>query len=284
MLSEELKRRISELNRKDIKVFPLSETDRLKKEPSEMKIRDDIQLEKFIKGEVVNIKGGCFLRISKRLRELIKDSEQFVSKYKYIFKTGGYSGNLDFLHTDLKRFFNIECEEALFIDLETCGLTSTPIFLVGLMYFKENDFTFEQLFARDYTEEKPLLVYLESFMKRFRLLVTFNGKSFDYPYIIERGYLYNIRFDPYFPHFDILHESRRRWKEYLPDCKLQTLERNVLKRRRVDDIPGEEIPDVYHEFVRTGNFAKIKSILSHNLFDLVTMGELVLYMFTGSDK
>ena len=282
MLSEELKRRISELNRKEIKVFPLSETGRLKKQSSQLKIRDDAQIEKFLKGEVVSNEKDSFLKILRRLKELMENSEQFVSKYKFTFKTGGYSGNLDLLHKDMQKFFSIECEEALFIDLETCGLTSSPIFLIGLMYFKDNDFTFEQLFARDYTEEKPILVYLENLMRRFKLLVTFNGKSFDYPYLMERGFLYNVRFDPDFPHFDTLHESRRRWKEYLPDCKLQTLERNILKRYRVDDIPGEEIPDVYHEFVKTANFSKIRSILCHNIFDLVTMSELVLYMFTGS--
>jgi uncharacterized protein YprB with RNaseH-like and TPR domain len=282
MLSEELKKRISELNRKEMRVFPLSEANRMKKEDVKDEKNVGFQLEKFLKGEVIHNDFGCFLKISKRLGELINHSEQFTSNYKFTFKTGGYDGNLDMLHQDLRKFFEVDCEEALFIDLETCGLISSPIFLVGLMHFENDDFSLEQLFARDYTEEKPLLAYLEDLMKRFKLIVSFNGKAFDYPYLMERGFLYNIRFDPYFPHFDILSESRRRWKEYLPDCKLKTIEQNILRRRRINDIPGNEIPDVYHEFVRTGNFTRIKSILNHNLLDLVTMGELVLYMFTGS--
>ncbi len=279
MFSNELKKRISELNRRDIKVFPLSETGRLKNKPSTDGENEYEQVEKFLDGEVVSNEHGCFLKILKKLIDLIGNAERFVSEYNFIFKTGGYEGNFDELHDDLQNFFNVDCEKALFVDLETCGLTSSPIFLVGLMYFKDGDFVFEQLFARDYTEEKPLLVYLDDLMKRFKLLVTFNGKSFDYPYLMERGFLYNIRFNQDISHFDLLHESRRRWKEYLPDCKLQTLERRILKRHRIDDIPGKEIPDAYHEFVRTGTLIKIKSILKHNLFDLLSMSELVLYMF-----
>ena len=277
MLSDELKKKISELNRREINVFPLSETSRLKNEPA---VSKEMNIEEALNGEVYENEGGVFFRIKKSLKELIEDSEQFICYYRYIFKAGGYSGNLEMLHPDMKKFFNLDCEQALFLDLETCGLTNSPLFLVGIMYFKDNDFISEQLLARDYTEEEAVIVYLEEVMQNFSLLVTFNGKSFDYPYLRERGLLYNVRFDPYFQHVDILHESRRRWKEHLPNCKLGTLERHILKRRRIGDIPGDQIPDAYHEFVRTGRLVKLKAIINHNLLDLVSMGELLLYIFT----
>ena len=122
MLSKELKKRISELNRKDIKVFPLSETERSKNKPSKSEPNEDNQLEKALNGEVINNKYGCFLRILKKLAELIGNSESFTSKYNFIFKTGGYSGNLDELHTDLQKFFNVDCADVLFVDLETMDL------------------------------------------------------------------------------------------------------------------------------------------------------------------
>ena len=76
-------------------------------------------------------------------------------------------------------------------------------------------------------------------------------------------------------HFDLLHESRRVWKDVLPDCRLQTLERHVCGRFRQADIPSSEVPEAYHEFVRTENAWQIVEVLNHNLLDLVTLADLM---------
>ena len=76
-------------------------------------------------------------------------------------------------------------------------------------------------------------------------------------------------------HLDLLHACRRVWKEVLPDCRLQTLERHVCRRARADDIPGQMIPDAYHEYVRTDNAWQIVEVLRHNLLDLVTLADLL---------
>ena len=81
---------------------------------------------------------------------------------------------------------------------------------------------------------------------------------------------------PELVHYDLLHHSRRRWKETLPNCKLQTLERFICGRRRTGDIPGEAIPAAYHQFVRSGDARGIKAILHHNALDLVTLLQLSL--------
>lgn len=49
MLSDELKKRISELNRREINVFPLSETSRLKNEPA---VSKEMNIEEALNGEV----------------------------------------------------------------------------------------------------------------------------------------------------------------------------------------------------------------------------------------
>lgn len=284
MLSDELRRRISELNRKNLKVWPLSEHPALKEEKErEPEAIPPQRMADLLGGETIAQESGEFLRIIYYMRNLQANAGIFLDRYKFVFGQGGYSAPEEELHKNVVQFLRAPYDKIIYLDIETCGLASSPIFLVGIMYPDANDFVIEQLFARDYTEEPPLLAYLRNALERFEILVTFNGKTFDYPYIKERGLLNRIFFNPDMGHFDLLHESRRRWKEYLPDCKLQTIERHILKRRRSGDIPGEEIPEVYHEFVRTGEVKRIKTVLQHNLLDLISMSEIVLHMLAGQD-
>ena len=73
----------------------------------------------------------------------------------------------------------------------------------------------------------------------------------------------------------MLHVCRRIWKKRLPNCKLQTLETFICKRRRHGDIPGSEIPDAYHEYVRSSDAWQMVDVLKHNLLDLLTMADLM---------
>ena len=111
-----------------------------------------------------------------------------------------------------------------------------------------------------------------------QVLASFNGKSFDWPCIHDRSTLHHIGAESRtgLIHCDLLHHARRRWKDRLPNCRLQTLERYVCGRRRSGDIPGSEIPMAYHDFVRSGNTRQLESILHHNALDLVTLVELAV--------
>jgi uncharacterized protein YprB with RNaseH-like and TPR domain len=50
----------------------------------------------------------------------------------------------------------------------------------------------------------------------------------------------------------------------------------------VGDIPGWQIGEAYHSFVRTGDARAIARIVHHNLLDLLTMGELLCHLLCGS--
>ena len=166
-------------------------------------------------------------------------------------------------------------EDVVFMDIETTGLSSSPLFLIGIMLWHGSGFEVRQFLARDYAEEAAVVgMFVDACVDK-RLLVTFNGKSFDFPFIRARAAANGITFrlDPV--HLDLLHESRRIWRGSLPDCKLQTLERHVCQRNRHGDIPGAEIPDAYHAYVRTANAAQIVEVLKHNMLDLVTLADLM---------
>jgi uncharacterized protein YprB with RNaseH-like and TPR domain len=175
-------------------------------------------------------------------------------------------------------------EDVLFMDTETCGFSGCPIFLMGLMFCRDGELVFEQYFARNYVEEPPILQAFADHLARHRVLVTFNGKSYDMSMIRDRSIFHGLSLPDEPPHLDLLHASRRRWKNELPNCKLQTLEQYVCGRPRHGDIPGSQIPDAYHRFVQTTDARAVRDILHHNLLDLLTMAELVTALLTSTQR
>ncbi len=167
----------------------------------------------------------------------------------------------------------------LFLDIETCGLQSNPVFLVGLCHIGDRNLVMRQIFARDYGEERALLCEVERILGDYDFLITYNGKTFDIPFLRHRAVYHRMRFETRIPHLDLLWMVRRRWKDRLPDCKLKTLEWRVLRRLRAGDIDGSEIPGAYHEYVKHGQPHRLLPVFHHNLLDVVAMAELLPKLF-----
>lgn len=229
----------------------------------------------------------------------------------------------------------------LFLDLETCGLAGSCIFLAGLIHWHEGRLTLTQLWARHYGEEKPLLQSLLHQLAGQAVVVTYNGRSFDWPQVQDRCILHRLEPPgddgllrwrqararerrgggrrgasrkgafrqgpagtapfaaspaPQSPrpvwtpepddwlHLDLLHVARRWWRGQVPNFRLQTLERLVCGRRRVDDVAGAEIPRAYHDYVRNGTLEPVRAILHHNALDLVTCLQLLLVLFKPREQ
>ncbi len=166
--------------------------------------------------------------------------------------------------------------DVIFMDLESTGLAGTSLFLIGVMDWEGDGLVVRQYFARDYSEESAVISLFLDRVARKKLLVSFNGKSFDVPYVRVRAAANRVPFRVAAAHLDLLHECRRAWRHVLPDCRLATLESRICGRPRHSDIPGCEIPAAYHAFVRTGNAVEIVEILEHNMRDLVTLADLMM--------
>jgi uncharacterized protein YprB with RNaseH-like and TPR domain len=167
----------------------------------------------------------------------------------------------------------------LFLDLETCGLSACPVFLAGVCLIGEKDLVLRQIFARDYAEERALIHEVARLMSEADFLVTFNGKSFDLPFLRDRAAHHLMTFPAAIPHLDLLWLALRRWKHTLPDCKLKTLEWRVLRRRRAGDVGGHEIPGLYHDYVQRGEAHRLVPVFHHNMLDVVAMVELIPALF-----
>jgi uncharacterized protein YprB with RNaseH-like and TPR domain len=166
-------------------------------------------------------------------------------------------------------------DAAAFIDIETLGLSSMPVFLVGVLRCEEGALGLTQILARDFPEEAALLAETVVALQGVERLFTYNGATFDLPFLEERAIYHAVDWWLDAEHIDLLKPARRRFRGRFADCKLQTLETHLCSRVRDDDIPGAEIPRRYQEFVRSGDGRLLEAILRHNQLDLLTLAELV---------
>ena len=179
---------------------------------------------------------------------------------------------------------NFSIHDLIFLDTETTGLSSgvgTLAFLIGLGYFEGNNFVVEQHIMRDYDEELSMLHEVAKLISNRQVLVSFNGKSFDYPLLESRMVLnriwsyINATRDKNL-HIDLLHPSRRIWASMLDSCSLTSLENNILRYYRKNDIPGREIPNIYYQYLQDRDEAPILKVLEHNIKDILAMAALFI--------
>ena len=165
----------------------------------------------------------------------------------------------------------------LFLDTETTGLaggTGTYAFLIGLAWWDAGALQVEQLFMRDFAEEYSLLQELAVRVAERPVLVTFNGKSFDWPLLDSRFTMTRTIPTPRLAaHIDLLHPARALWKLRLGSVRLVELERQVLDAPRLgwhreDDIASSMIPQYYFDYLRGGPSDPLVGVLRHNQMDL----------------
>jgi uncharacterized protein YprB with RNaseH-like and TPR domain len=173
-----------------------------------------------------------------------------------------------------------ETGRLLFFDTETTGLSTgagTIPFLASFGSLAGRTFTVRQYFLADYPGEPS---YLESLLPEFaedKILVSYNGRSFDIPLLRSRYLLNRIPLRQ-LPHEDLLYPARRFWKTVLPGCSLSEMEHSVLLTKRALDIPGAEAPDIWFRFVREGSDPRLAALFAHNLEDTVSLARLLHVM------
>ena len=161
----------------------------------------------------------------------------------------------------------------LFLDLETMGLfAGQPLVVAGLARLKpDNTILIDQYVVRDFPDELALLHEVNQQVASHRVMVTYNGKSFDLPFLTGRSAYYGIGLKPPGVHFDLLHFCRRAWRNELEGCSLRSIEQTILGISRETDLPGELVPEFYYEYLRTGNAGYLKPIVDHNRQDVISL-------------
>lgn len=175
----------------------------------------------------------------------------------------------------------VECASLLakenfkFMDIETLGLSNVPIILIGIAEIKNNNIYTYQYLLKDKINEGAIISEYMSHLDEASILVTFNGLRFDEPFIKTRAQYYQINYNYNIPHYDLYYYSKKLWKDQLPNCKLQTIEKYIFGIERDDDVPGQFIPDYYETYLKEKNIGPLMPIIKHNRIDIVSLASFL---------
>ncbi len=165
-------------------------------------------------------------------------------------------------------------DDFIFLDIETLGFFNQPIILLGLANVSGKKITVNQYLCRSIEEEDAVLSSFLTHVLPESVYVTFNGQTFDIPFIINRMKYHNIKKDIDKVHFDMLHFSRRAWSEELPNCQLTTIEKYIFGMERKNDIPSSLVPEFYKKYTKTGNPGPLIPVIEHNRHDIITLAKI----------
>lgn len=175
----------------------------------------------------------------------------------------------------------VDHKEMLFIDTETTGLgigAGNVPFMIGFGYYTDDAFVVEQGFIRNPSEELSMLAYLQEKLQHYTHLVSYNGRTFDWPIVKNRYILNRLKLDDkQLLHLDLLYPSRALWRNTLPSCRLGTVEQEKLGLKRVGDIPGSMAPMMYFQYLASKNIDHIQGVFDHNEQDILTLAVLSIH-------
>ena len=201
-----------------------------------------------------------------------------MQKFSYIFNIP--NSNIDSLLNIINSF---DLSEHVFLDIETTGLSAknSICYLIGLAYYKDKSFECTQFFADTPDDEPVILQELLSYIGRFKAIVTYNGDTFDIPYIISRCKYNSLSTDSVFPQERIdLYKTARQVNSLLKldNLKQKNIE-NLLSINRDDIYSGGELIDTYKEYIikyklKEDTFAELSRLLLHNREDICALPEI----------
>lgn len=181
-----------------------------------------------------------------------------------------------------ENFKSLDLSSALFLDLETTGLSGgvgVIPFLIGFGYFGQESFEIRQFFLGEPAEEEAMIEEVNRFLESaaFNSIVSFNGKGFDLPILETRFTLYQLPFPlADLPHLDFIFAARQLWKHKHESCRLSHLAEQILNAPRWEDIPSSEVPIRYFSYLRSGHFSFIEPVLEHNQQDILSLLGIII--------
>ncbi len=228
-----------------------------------------------------------FRNSANHIIDLISKKDYFnLSKNKYIY--------------DLDTSFCFSKEELLFLDIETLGLYDSPMIIVGLGFYKNNIYKIQQFFTRGLEEEIAICEHLKlKILPKFKCFISYNGKSFDIPYIANRFMYYfdenpmiHENDSPYkqsntkFGHIDLYHNCRRQFKGKVSNFELNTVEEELLLFKRENELPSSLVGLCYRKYLNNPNkyIGLIKECIEHNYYDIYSMPFIYKKLLENNNK
>ncbi len=170
-------------------------------------------------------------------------------------------------------------ENFKFMDIETKGLSNGPIILIGVAEIKGSNIISSQYFLRDYSEEASIIDAYLGHLDEDSVHVTFNGKTFDVPFIKNRCRYNRIDANLDLAHLDLMYFAKNLWGDDLPNCQLQTIEKELFGLERVGDVPGQYIPGYWDTYFQKNNIGPVVPIIEHNAQDVISLASFLDKMY-----
>ncbi|MEM7535122.1 MAG: ribonuclease H-like domain-containing protein [Chloroflexota bacterium] len=254
-------------------------------EPASEPVSEPAPLEALIAGEIItNAAGTCYVRTEQWPLNHHLGTAPLARLHDHAPKLfAPFHPNFNL--TDHHVF-----DKAAFIDTETTGLgggASIYPFMVGVGVFEDDHFIVRQFFMRNPAEEGALLLAVAELLQHCTMTITFNGRTFDLPLLRNRVRFNRMTFasgqgktttdtipllDTDQAHLDLLMPARRLWRRRLQSCRLVNLETHILAQNRThEDVPGYMIPQLYIDYVQSGDAREMQRVFYHNALDIVTM-------------
>ncbi len=182
------------------------------------------------------------------------------------FKTELWNENLKYLSKNIQRseqwrLYDTFRDEAVFLDIETNGYYGN-ITVIGLYDGNET-----KTMIRGYNLDRSLL---ERELQKYKMIITFNGSSFDVP-VIER--FFGLRF--HVPHVDLRHVCSRIGLK----GGLKAIEKHLgIKRaEEVEGVSGSDAVYLWEQFKATKDTDYLNLLVKYNEEDVVNLKPLADY-------
>lgn len=162
-------------------------------------------------------------------------------------------------------------DDVLYFDIETTGLSPmrSDLYIIGYGYIQDNLYHINLLFNDDGISEPDMLSEFSDLIKKYKYLVSYNGGTFDIPYIRTK-----------FKQFDIadtldtitsidVYKTTRKYKKIfqLPSVKQVDIE-DIVGFKRQSYISGGDLIAAYKNYLHNNSQELLQSMLTHNLDDI----------------
>ena len=184
-------------------------------------------------------------------------------------------------------------QDLLFFDTETTGLaggTGTRAFMIGAADWHHDaergtGLRIRQLLMTTMAAETAMLRTFAGWLQPSTVFCSYNGRCYDAPLLKTRYRLARQR-EPLsaLDHVDLLFPTRRRYRGTWENCRLATIERQLLQIVREDDLPGSEAPAAWLNYLRGGSALNLRRVAEHNHQDVVTLAQLMLRLVAEEQR
>lgn len=175
----------------------------------------------------------------------------------------------------------LEAQRERFVcfDTETTGLAGgvgTRAFMIGIAQWRAGELLVRQLYLTALAGEAAMLRWFAGNLPRDPIFVSYNGRSYDAP-LLKGRYRLHRQAHPFEErdHVDLLYPVRRAYRGVWENCRLQTVERQLLGIVREDDLPGHEAPAAWLAYLRGQSSTNLARVLDHNRQDVLTLSVLL---------